>query len=115
MGTGCKPAPAKLLMGYSRERGFKLANINFVYWRFDSIGCIGYREIVIDTLMSQKESIIGIQRKEIYTHFGQPNYQKDNYPYFYYLFKKDARCKDADSKSHELDYETYLLQFQFDR
>jgi hypothetical protein len=70
MGTGCKPAPAKLLMGYSREQGQPLC-----LWHTRASG-EGYKLVtyaVTKTTTVFESTIKNTKQKQFYSTYLQNN------------------------------------------
>jgi len=95
----------------------EVKGVSFIFWKQDTIGCNGYRALVIDTIISQRDLLIGLKTKCIYTYFGEPNLPitPDGRKVISYFYETDARCSMKKGEGFEGKYETIYLKFLYNK
>lgn len=95
----------------------EVKGVSFIFWKQDSIGCKGYRALVIDTIISQRELLIGLKTKCIYKYFGEPNLPitPNGRKVISYFYETDVRCSMKKGERFEDNYETIYLRLLYNK
>jgi len=76
----------------------ELKGVDFESWKTDRYGCAGKREPFIETVRTQKNSLLGLSEMELVTILGNPDrteLYKRNQKFYYYYFQPGKDCKTA--------------------
>ena len=74
----------------------ELKGVNIESWKADKYGCAGNREPFIETVRTQKNSLLALSEMQIVDILGKPDrteLSKRNQKYYYYYFQPGKDCQ----------------------
>jgi hypothetical protein len=90
-----------LLAWGCQERLPSLSNFDQKAWQNDKMGCQGQRLQSFESLLAQKQSLMGLSQKKLMALLGKPDEQrlhKRNQKYYVYYLEGSASCKAAQTR-----------------
>ncbi len=84
-----------------QERLPTISDFDNSAWQSDKMGCQGQRAASFETLLAQKQMLMGLSQKNLVALLGKPDEQrlhKRNQKYYVYYLEGSSQCKAAQTR-----------------
>lgn len=83
----------------------EIYDVDLQQWKADRHGCNGYRHRTSETLLQQKEKLLGLSENQILSLLGRPDaaeLYKRNQKFYFYALLADSTCNATSAQRHTL-------------